>query len=237
MHIMYVDESGDPGLPSGGEFGAPTDPSRFYVRAGIIVHGWRWMHVDRRIASLKAAFQMKWDDEIKATWIRRGKKHFEAWSAAQRQTFIDELLNSISRELDISIIVVAIDKSLVNRTARPRMVNPAVRSLELLLERYNQFLRDQRDKSGILILDECESKSDQNLRYFQSYLLNFSENLDPRRIVEGTMFMPSHTSNLLQVADVCANVAYRRFARDDENTAEYGRIKARIYAEKVWPKK
>ena len=237
MHIMYVDESGDSGLPTGGKFGAATDPSRFYVRAGVIVHGWKWKNIDSRIAALKATFRLKWADEIKATWIRRGKKHFEPWTAAERQTFIDELLNSIARELDVSIIVVAIDKSLVDPTARQRTVNPAVRSLELLLERYNQFLRDQKDKSGILILDECESKSDQNLRYFQNYLLNFSQNLDPSYIVEGTMFMPSHTSNLLQVADVCANVAYRRFTRDDENAAEYGRIKARVYAEKVWPKK
>jgi hypothetical protein len=47
-----------------------------------------------------------------------------------------------------------------------------VRSLELLLERYDRFLDDQPDKAGVVILDACEESKDDNLRYFQSYLLD-----------------------------------------------------------------
>ena len=55
-----------------------------------------------------------------------------------------------------------------------------------------------------------------NFRYFQSFLLAQSEKLKPLHIVEGTFFAKSHTSNLIQVADVCTNVFYRKIARDEE---------------------
>jgi len=80
-----------------------------------------------------------------------------------------------------------------------------------------------------VILDSVKATQDQNLRYFQNYLRNFSEHLDARRIVEGTLFLPSHTCNLLQVADVCGNVLYR------EIPGEMQRIDKRIVAQKTWP--
>ncbi|MFA7237863.1 MAG: DUF3800 domain-containing protein [Phycisphaeraceae bacterium] len=98
-----------------------------------------------------------------------------------------------------------------------------------MLERHNEFLSQQRHRTGIVILDSVKATQDQNLRYFQNYLRNFSEHLDARRIVEGTLFLPSHTCNLLQVADVCGNVLYR------EIPGEMQRIDKRIVAQKTWP--
>jgi len=233
---MYVDESGDCGYPPAGDpFPSTGGPTRFFVRAGVVLHGWKWAQVDRMIADFKRSRGLAWSDEIKATHLRAGKGAFAGWAPAHREQFFLDLLDSIGREIEVRILVVAIDKTRVDRTQRERFTNPAVRSLELLLERYNGFLRDQQDRSGIVILDSVESGSDENLRYFQSYLLNLSDHFDRRRIVEGTLFMPSHTSNLLQVADLCTNVVYRRFTREDRNRGEYKRIAERVAAEKVWP--
>lgn len=235
MHLMYVDESGDCGYPRSGGFPSSGGPTRYFVRAGVVLHGWKWSHVDGVVSRFKQSRGLAWNDEIKATHLRTGKGAFAGRSPSERKEFLLDLLDTIGREIDIHLLVVAIDKTQVDLGQRERFTNPAVRSLELVLERYNGFLRGQQDKSGIVILDSVESKSDENLRYFQSYLLRFSDHLDPRRIVEGTLFMPSHTSNLLQVADVCTNVLFRRFTRPDHNHEEYRRIETRVIAEKVWP--
>ncbi|MFQ5491727.1 MAG: DUF3800 domain-containing protein [Phycisphaerae bacterium] len=237
MHMMYVDESGDCGYPNSASFPKSGGPTRFFVRAGVVLHGWKWLQLNQLVSDFKQAHGLKWNDEIKATHLRAGKGAFAGWKPPKRSEFLLDLLEAIGHQKHLSLLVVAIDKSLVDRGQRERFTNPAVRSLELLLERYNLFLRDQPDKSGIAILDPVESKSDENLRYFQSYLLEFSAHLEPRRIVEGALFMPSHTSNLLQVADVCTNVAFRRFTRADGNKREYERIESRISADKTWPEK
>ena len=235
MHMMYVDESGDPGYPRSKDFPVSGGPTRFFVRAGVVLHGWKWMQVSRMVTDFKKSHGLSWDSEIKAKYVRRGKKAFAGWSPSDRKQFLLDLLDSIGREIEIHILVVVIAKDSVDRSQRVRFTNPSVRSLELLLERYNLFLSEQIDKCGIAILDATESQNDENLRYFQNYLLTFSDHLEPRRIAEGTLFMPSHTTNLLQLADVCANVIYGRYARPDGNREEYKRIESRVYAEKIWP--
>ncbi len=88
--------------------------------------------------------------------------------------------------------------------------------------------RDQRDKSGIVILDPTKEKSDDNLRRFQSFLLAHSEHLDPLHIVEGAFFAKSHTSNLIQIADVCTNVFYREVTRGTK-AKEYKAMQKRFW--------
>ena len=106
--------------------------------------------------------------------------------------------------------------------------DPSVRSLELLLERYNLFLRNQTDRSGIVILDPVKEESDDNLRHFQSFLMAKSANMNPLHIVEGAFFAKSHTSNMVQIADVCSNVFYREYTRHTGST-EFALIKPRFW--------
>jgi hypothetical protein len=58
--------------------------------------------------------------------------------------------------------------------------------MELLLERYNLFLREQVDKCGNVVLDQVQENDDDNIRHFQSYLPALSPHLKPLNIVEGT---------------------------------------------------
>lgn len=41
MHIMYVDEAGDPGFPPTNESFGDHGPSKRYLRVGVVTHGWR----------------------------------------------------------------------------------------------------------------------------------------------------------------------------------------------------
>jgi hypothetical protein len=227
---MYVDESGDNGYPSPGTpFPNTGGPTPYFARAGVIVHSWKWCGVDQRICQFKESRFLKWDSEIKANHIRTGTGAFTGWPPADRKHFLLDLLDTINREMDVSIVCVVIDKTKIDTTQRPRFTRPAVRSLELLLERFNDYLLHQKDRTGAVILDSVEAKADDELRYFQNYLRNFSQFLDSRRIIEGTFFLPSHTSTLLQLADVCTNVLYRNVPE------EVIRIESRIVSRKSWP--
>lgn len=170
-----------------------------------------------------------------ARCLRTGRRAFSKWTSTKRTHALHDLLDTIGTECDIRILAVVIDKSKVDRSQRSRFTDPSVRSLELLLERYSQFLGEQTDRCGVVILDRVEEKKDENLRYFQSHLREHSEHLDARRVVEGALFMLSHTTNMLQLANVCANVVYRHYRTNLGNLDEYNRIADRLYAVKEWP--
>ncbi|TWT45824.1 hypothetical protein RAS1_22590 [Phycisphaerae bacterium RAS1] len=228
MHIMYVDEAGDPGFDS--------KSSQRYVRVGVIVHGWKWADVDERLTAFKLTRGLQWSDEIRASDIRRGTCAFAGKPPAERDVFLTDLLDTIGREFtSVSALGVCINKLRVDPTRKERLSNPAVRSHELLLEEYDRFLSAQKDRCGIVVLDENEARHDANLRYFQNYLRHFSERIDARRIVEGALFLKSHTCNLLQLADVCANVFYQRFRWRDETTRQFARIEGRFVSLREWP--
>lgn len=228
MHIMYVDESGDPG------FGGQS--SQRYVRVGLIVHGWKWMETDDRITSFKRTRGLQWNDEIRASDIRRGRQAFAGRSEQDREVFLSDFLDTIGRELTwLRAIGVCINKHLVDPTRKERLSRPEVRSHELLLEEYGKFLSQQKDRCGIVVFDENEARNDANLRYFQGYLRRFSERIDRRCIVEGTLFLKSHTCNLLLVADACAYAFFQRFRWRDETTRQFARIEDRFVAIREWP--
>jgi len=242
MHMMFVDESGDMGYPSDGlwdNWGGSTH----FARVGVIIHGWRWKAWHQRLTSFKRNRGLTRESEIKASDIRSGRGAYAGWDRQRRQFFMEELMSLVGGNTDITMLGVIIDKRSVDTSKGSRLVRPEVRSLEFLLERYNSFLNEQQDRSGIVILDPTKEKNDDNLRYFQSFLLDQSEHLKPLRIVEGTFFAKSHTSNLMQIADVCTNVFYRHCVRGD-NASEFDAIQKRFwrrnkrlqgYGIKKWP--
>lgn len=242
MYMMFVDESGDPGYPPGGKW-AGWGGSTHFARVGVIIHGWKWRAWNDRLTSFKKNRGLTWDAEIKASDIHRGKRAFVGWDRARRDFFLENLMELVGGNTDITLLGVVVDKQRVDITKSARVVKPEVRSLELLLERYNYFLGDQRDKCGIVILDPTKEKSDDNLRRFQSFLLAQSGHLHPLRIVEGAFFAKSHTSNLIQIADVCTNVLYREIAHGIKSK-EFQLIRRRFwhhagrvsgYGIKKWP--
>lgn len=243
MHMMFVDESGDPGYPSNGNWRG-WGGTKLFVRVGVIIHGWKWKTWNTRLLQFKSDCGLLWNDEIKASDIRKGGKAFSGWDANRRQQFIRDLAVLIGGNPDIHLFTVIIDKSKVDLTKKDRLIKPEVRSLELLLERYNSFLGQQKDNTGIVILDPVKESSDDNLRRFQSYLASKSEHFQPLHIVESTFFAKSHTSNMIQIADVCSNIIYRELNRrgrepeyrslEDRFARHNGRIQG--CGIKIWPK-
>lgn len=245
MHMMFVDESGDPGFPADGKWDAFTGSTHF-ARVGVIIHGWRWKTWNTGLVKFKQKRGLTWDAEIKAAQLRQGRGPFYGWDKPRRDQFLLDLMTVVGQNVDVTLIGVMIDKRKVDASQRDRLRRPEVRSLELLLERYNLFLTGQRDQAGIVILDPTKEQNDDNLRYFQSYLQVHSKNLKPLHIVESTLFAKSHTSNLIQIADVCTGIFYRARTRPEDiaNGAAYAGMKPRFwrrnghlhgYGIKDWP--
>lgn len=227
MHMMFVDESGDPGYPPNGDWSKPHG-SHGFARVGLIIHGWKWKAWNEKLTSFKRNRSLLWDAEIKASHLRRGQGAFAGWDENRRNLFMGDLSKLIGLNRDFTLIGVLIDKTKVDPHQKERITKPEVRSLELLLERYNRFLDEQKDKAGIVVLDPTKDESDDNLRYFQSFLQSQSENLKPLHIVEGTFFAKSHTSNLVQLADYCCNVFFRQCMRKDDS-GEWKAIQPRFW--------
>lgn len=224
--MMFVDESGDVGFPKNRNW-SKFYGSTHFVRVGAIIHGWKWKAWNRRVLTFKKNNGLKWNDEIRASSIRKGKDAFKGWDLNRRDCFLQDLTQLIGTNLDITLIGVAIDKRRVIRKNARRLWKPEIVSLELLLERYNGFLKQQIDKAGIVVLDPTMENNDDNLRYFQDFIQNHSSHMRPRSIVESTFFAKSHTSNMIQIADVCSNVFYRE-QNNRNNHLEYQAILPRF---------
>ncbi len=65
MHMMFVDESGDPGYPPGKKW-LGWGGSTHFVRVGVIIHGWKWKAWNDRLTSFKRNRGLTWDSEIRA---------------------------------------------------------------------------------------------------------------------------------------------------------------------------
>jgi hypothetical protein len=230
MYMMFVDESGDPGYPADGKW-ANFGGSKIFAKVGVILHGWKWKAWNDRLMQFKKRNGLAWNDEIKASHIRKGKDCFVGWDSVRRFKFLGDLAELIGLNVDITLIGIVIDKRKVDITQRDRVINPHIRSMEFLLERYNFFLDNQRDKAGIVVLDPTHEKSDDEVRYFQSYLQTHSEHLKPLHLVESTFFAKSHTSNMIQVADVCTNIFYNEMLHQ-RNEGPYKAIHNRFFRNK-----
>jgi len=242
MFMMFVDESGDPGYPADGNW-SRFGGSPMFARVGAIIHGWKWKGWNERLIDFKRRNGLAWNDEVKASDIRTGTGSFSGWDKEKRLAFLQDLAQIVGGNTDITLIGVAIDKRRVDASKKDRLVKPQIRSMELLLERYNMFLRQQKHRAGIVILDPTRERSDDNIRYFQSYLQVHSEHLRPLHIVEGTFFAKSHTSSMIQLSDVCTNIFYRHIVRGVDGTL-YSAIQPRFwrmgsrtagYGIKTWP--
>ena len=166
---MFVDESGDPGFPKDGDW-SKFGGSKFFVRVGVIIHGWKWKAWHRQMLNFKDNRGLLWSAEIKANHIRRGKGALTGWEEKRRLAFAEDFAKLIGFNREITLIGVAIDKTKVNPASRDRITRPEVRSLELLqlplqlLVEKNSDIKSaeqlwQRDKIGesLICLPASES--------------------------------------------------------------------------------
>jgi hypothetical protein len=258
MHIIYVDESGDDGFNTSGNYPYNQTPTRNFIRVGIIVHDWKWQKIDRAIGDFKYKYHIPKNIELHATEIRNGRKQVYDSRTKKRKSVVSwfgqNYPNRVEREnilieccklvktLDLSIIAVVIDKSKIKTTHVNFKTLPKNNSWEYLIERINLFLTESKDQRGMIISDAIQHQIEEQHRNFAKALYSQSMHIDSFHFIESILFEPSESSNLLQLADIISYACHRKFNGSDDKLFE--EIQSNIlsrngnisgYGLKIWP--
>jgi len=156
---MYVDESGDCGLPVTGS------PTRYFILTGLVIHELRWKEtVDRLIdfrKRMKSAFQLRLRDEIHAAeMLSRRSPKLSYIPRNNRLTILRHHINEIAALQDVSIINVVVDK-----TGKAAEYNVFEMAWKALLQRFENTISHKNfagpanaDDRGVLFPDHTDDK-------------------------------------------------------------------------------
>ncbi len=112
MYLMYVDESGDCGLPS------DHSPTRYFCLSGVVVHELRWRETLSELTEfrrwIKKRYRVYMEDELHAAeMISKPSKlasSLQGLKKHERLAIIRHFADQLARLQDMSIINVVVDK-------------------------------------------------------------------------------------------------------------------------------
>lgn len=214
MYLMYVDESGDPGLVN--------SPSRYFVLTGVVMHELRWNDCLNQITEfrkrMRDAFGLLLREEIHAGHMISNPGDIARIKRNDRLSIIRFYLNEISSLPDISIINVVVDKQ-----GKPADYDVMEKAWTALIQRFSNTISGRNfpgpanpDERGILIPDQSHAKFITGLlrkmrvynpvpnRYGFGY-----RNIQVSNLIEDPFFKDSRDSYFIQAADVAAFALYQ----------------------------
>lgn len=220
MYLMYVDDSGDCGMPADGS------PSNLFCLSGLVVHELRWRDTMAELIRfrhwLKGRYKVYLEDEIHAAdMISKPSKvaaSFQQLKKHERLAIIRNFADAIATLSDISIINVVVDK----RAGRvPNKDEVFRRAWYSLFQRFENTIRCQNfpgpknaDDRGIVFPDNTDG---QKLRRFLDAMRvrnqfkvrqrsgAFVYKDEPIKvIIEDPVLRDSRESYLIQAADCAA---------------------------------
>lgn len=217
MYLMYVDESGDPGLNN--------SPTRYFILTGIVVHELRWLdcldHLVNFRKRMRDTFGLHLRDEIHASHMINNPKDLVRIKRNDRLSIIRFFINDIAIMPDISIINVVVDKQ-----GKPPGYNVMEAAWSALIQRFSNTMSYRNfpgpanpDERGMIIPDNTDVKLLTSLlrkmrkynpvpsRYGSGY-----RNIQISNIVEDPFFKDSRASYFIQAADVAAYMLYQQLS-------------------------
>jgi hypothetical protein len=169
MYLMYVDDSGDCGMPADGS------PSHLFCLSGLVVHELRWRDTLSELAHfrrwLRGQYNVNIEDELHAAeMISKPSKvaaSLQALAKHERLAIIRNFADAIASLSDVSIINVAVDK----RSGRVPNKDEVFRwAWYSLIQRFENTIRYQNfpgprnaDDRGVIFPDNTDG---QKLRRF-----------------------------------------------------------------------
>lgn len=211
MYLMYVDESGDPGVISGNN-------SKHYILSGIIVSQTEWkIYLDRlkefrKYLSKTYSFNVKL--EIHASeLIRINKtKEYRKFHKNVRIAILRDFCNQIPVIFDgAKVINICIDKSQYTSSKEIQIT-----AWERLVQRFDTYLKKSAKDSGIIISDDTDGnaiiKSIRKMRVYNPVPSSYGKprNLPTTNIIEDLFQRSSDSSYFIQSSDVIAHLLYRK---------------------------
>jgi len=242
MHILYVDESGDDGFPQSGTFVDHTTPTKYYIKAGLVIHDLKWHSLNRSIEDFKHSYRIPVDVELHSTNILSGserayingiKTYRTNWfgrtypNKNDRYQILFKACELIST-LDLTLFYMRINKPKIKTAVAGYKQFPKLKSWEFLIERYNLFLTNQVDKKGIIVSDAITNIIEKEQREFARAIYTNSFHVQQQHFVESILFEPSESSNLLQLVDIAAYAGGREKNQEDDRLFRI--ISGKIYS-------
>lgn len=108
MYLMYVDESGDIGLP-------PSSPTKYFILSAIIFHELRWREILRDLVvfrrHLSVTKDLKMKEEIHCTNFISNPGPLVRIKRNDRLDIIKQSIDWLNGQSDLSIFSVVVDKN------------------------------------------------------------------------------------------------------------------------------
>jgi hypothetical protein len=214
MYLMYVDESGDPGLK-----GSPT---RYFILTGLVIHELHWRKVlDALIAfrqKMRSSFGLKLREEIHAAKLITSPGALVRIKRHDRLVILRAFSDHLADLPYINIINVVVDKN--DKNAGYEVFEMAwkvlIQRFENTLKHGNFKYQSNPDDQGLLFPDATSNK---RLQMLLRSMRNYNpipnrigagyRNMSLTRIIDDPNFRNSSHSYFIQAADLAAYLLYQ----------------------------
>lgn len=218
MHLLFIDESGNP---------PPPDKAGLthFVLGGVVIPEKIWPILASELKRIKAKYdvqgEIKWRYFVPSnTKPDNTLKHLPR---EQRDQLRFDLFHALALHKGVRIISTV--ANVAKAYADPTITNDIElyhRAYKAMTERFQYFLQDMERTSGqqingLIVCDHRNSHEDDRLREMHQGLLN-SQGIvasNYKNLIEGLFLAPSHHSVGIQYADLVAGAIFRKEAHND----------------------
>jgi len=205
MYLIYIDESGRPGL-------SKKDYRKHLALVGVFINGAHWNQIAFDFNKIKLDIFGRNDIEFKSNHMRRKESPFDILSDENYQNLMNRL-ESFFRQASFTLIAAVINiDALISQYIHPK--DPYELAYQFILERGNKMLMEKNDY-GIIILDSKSGQIRINAGTQDHRLIVLTnllrEKVKINRILGDISFGDSRFMVGLQIADLAVYPFYHRF--------------------------
>lgn len=155
MHLLYVDESGDPGIIN--------SPTKYFILSAIIIHELRWKDVLSSLVdfrkSLKATKGIKIREEIHCSELINRPGDLKRIPRNERVDIIKKCIVWLNNQPDISIFSVCVNKTNKKKSDVFEIAwTTLIQRFENTIEAGNFNGPKNDHERGIILSDDTDSK-------------------------------------------------------------------------------
>jgi hypothetical protein len=215
MFMMYVDESGDPGLVK--------SPCRYFVLSGLVVHELSWQPVLERLVAfrqrIKAAYGLKLREEIHAAAMINNPGPLVRIPRHQRLSIIREYADELAGIPELNLLHVVVDKE-----GKPDDYPVFDNAWRALIQRFENTIAFRNFRGPANLSDRAmvfpDHTDDRRLKQLMKQMRTFNplptalgyRNLPMVKVIEEPVMKTSEHSYFIQSADLTAFLLYQHLA-------------------------
>ncbi len=207
MHLLYIDESGDPNGWSN---------QTHFVLGAVAIHEGQIQRLTKEMDIIQKRYfpSIKIRIPLHAVDIHQAKSHFDHMPPENREKLLNDICDLIGRQTFPNLVSFS---TCIHISALRTPKEALEKTVEDLTSRFNIFMKrlyskDLRGK-GLLIIDQAHQERYRELiAEFQSIGSKYGKMTN---IVDIPYFAGARDTRMLELADVCAYSVFRYYERKD----------------------